>query len=478
MTGSSFADNKRLHDTAYDLKSMASCPICAADLAGFTATCPTCGASLEGLSLAVGTLIGAKYRIEAVLGQGGFGITYLAFHQALGERVAIKELFPEGSTRRGRHVVPPAELDFLEMKTKFLEEAITMQRFEHPNIVRIYNTFQVNSTAYIVMEALEGKTLGTALAADGAFPEARVLEIAWQLCDALTVVHAAGLLHRDVKPDNVFLSSSSQVILIDFGSARAFARGKLKRLTRLVTPGYAAPEQYATQAKFGTYTDVYGLAATLFHALEGQPPPTAPELMLGTKLEFRRAQQLRSGIELGLRVKVSERPPTVTAFLALLERLADTSAIGSAGVSQPMIATTVSGWRFEQTTFRKGLRKISYQSVHSIKVINENDWDSYLPRRKRIELNEFIFLVGFSSVVIGVQEGFIYYFTGIFLIFVSIFIWLIRKKGNPIKPQRFVVLTNGFLGAQDLETFDDKRTAVDFARTIQRYTNARLAILT
>lgn len=246
-----------------------------------------------------------------------------------------------------------------------------------------------------------------------------------------------------------------------------------------MTHGYAAPEQYATQAKFATYTDVYGLAATLFHALEGQSPPSAPELMLGTKLEFRHAKQLRPAIELGMRVKVHERPPTVTAFLALLEQLADPSGSTKAGISPSVTLMTVSGWHFEKTAFRKSLRKIAYRSVHSVKVINENDWDSYLPRKKSMTLSEFIFVLGIFGIAIGSRRGLVYFATGIVLMLVSIAMWLFqRRKNPPAKRRQFIVLVNGFFGAQDLETFDNKQAAVLFARTIQHYTNARLAILT
>ena len=284
------------------------------------ATCPTCGASLTSPALEIGAVIGGKYRVEQVLGQGGFGITYLALDSELAHRVAIKELFVDGSTRKANNVIPPIGMDFAQTKQKFLEEARVVQRFNNAGIVRVYGVFEANQTAYMVMEALSGATLTADVLANGAFPVKTVLELARQLCASLEIVHEADLLHRDIKPDNVFLSSDGRVVLIDFGSARGFAQGQVKRLTRLVTPGYAAPEQYASQAAFGTYTDVYGLAATLYYALEGQMPPMATDLMLGARLEFRNAGQLQAGLEAGLKVKVDERPQTVRDLLELLER--------------------------------------------------------------------------------------------------------------------------------------------------------------
>lgn len=299
---------------------MTTCPYCTSSLPELSATCPTCGASLASPALNIGAVIGGKYRVERVLGQGGFGITYLALDLSLDHRVAIKELFAEGSTRSGGKVIPPSGLDINQIKQKFLEEARTVQRFNHAGIVRVYGVFEGNQTAYMVMEALSGATLTADVLENGAFPVATVLELARQLCASLEIVHGADLLHRDIKPDNVFLSSDGRVVLIDFGSARGFAQGQVKRLTRLVTPGYAAPEQYASQAAFGTYTDVYGLAATLYYAVEGQMPPMATDLMLGERLEFRNTGQLQSGLEAGLKVKVIDRPQTVRDLLELLER--------------------------------------------------------------------------------------------------------------------------------------------------------------
>jgi serine/threonine protein kinase len=305
---------------SYNSLRMTTCPYCASSLQAASATCPTCGASLTSPALEIGAVIGGKYRIERVLGQGGFGITYLALDTALDYCVAIKELFVDGSTRSGVNVLPPIGIDFAQTKQKFLEEAQTVQRFNVAGIVRVYGVFEGNQTAYMVMEALSGATLTADIAENGAFPAKTVLELARQLCASLEIVHEADLLHRDIKPDNVFLSSDGRVVLIDFGSARGFAQGAVKRLTRLVTPGYAAPEQYASQAAFGTYTDVYGLAATLYYAVEGQMPPMATDLMLGARLEFKHAGQLQAGLEAGLRVKVDERPQTVRDLLELLER--------------------------------------------------------------------------------------------------------------------------------------------------------------
>jgi serine/threonine protein kinase len=299
---------------------MNPCPYCASSLPDGAATCPTCGAMLGSPALPIGSLIAQKYRLEEVLGQGGFGITYLAFDTVLEHRVAIKELFPEGSARRGIYVVSSNKAEFAETKQKFLQEARVVQRFSHPNIVRVYGTFEENETAYIVMEALEGQSLRAYVTAFGAMPEDDLLHFVSQLCSALERVHASGLLHRDLKPDNVMLTGDGRAVLLDFGSARDFVQGQERKHTRFITPGFAPPEQYASQANFGTYTDVYALAATVYFALEGHAPPDALDRLNGTPLpEPKNAIGFRHALYAGLELRVTERTQTVTAFKAQLE---------------------------------------------------------------------------------------------------------------------------------------------------------------
>lgn len=304
---------------------MNACPFCGQSVAPSDTTCSACGSPLGGFVLPENALLeDGKIRLERVLGQGGFGITYAAVSVALGIPVAVKEFFPEGSTRRGTQLVPPTTLlgqGFHETKTRFLEEARLLARFQHPGVVRVFDAFSENNTAYLVMERLEGETLGSRLARVGTLPSSEIESLSLELLDALQAVHDAGLLHRDLKPDNVFLSSSARAVLIDFGSARGYSGTKTVQHTRLVTPGYAAPEQYASSARFGPYTDLYGLAATLFHAASGQMPPSATDRFVGTPLPAlptSLSPGLRAAIEQGLRLNVSERPQSVREFLGMI----------------------------------------------------------------------------------------------------------------------------------------------------------------
>lgn len=311
---------------------MERCPYCASPIPSGAAACPACGMGVDvqgAFHLLVGTkLKGGRYTLGKVLGQGGFGITYLGADTQKNRPVAIKELFPEGSTRdRGtRRVVPPTALlgsGFAETMESFEGEARLLSRFKHPGIVRVYDIFEENGTAYLVMEFLKGQTLGKRLEKQGRLPPGEVERIARKLLEALEVVHKAGLLHRDIKPDNVFLHQDGRVVLIDFGSARQFARGKTQRHTRLVTPGYAPLEQYGTEGRFGPYTDLYALGATLYHALTGAPPPAATDRIQKDpplRLPPDTPPGLEQAIRRALEIRVDRRPQSVAEFRALLDR--------------------------------------------------------------------------------------------------------------------------------------------------------------
>jgi len=305
------------------------CPFCFSPLPDGFRICPACGAYVGGNLQALPgghSLHDGCYTIERVLGRGGFGITYRAVHNRLLMQVAIKELFLEGSTRQeDGFVIPPAGLGrdgLAEAKAKFLEEARTLAQFNHPGIVRVIDVFEENNTAYLTMEYLAGETLARRILRQGRLPVDEVEELARKVAAALSVVHAAGLLHRDVKPENIFITNDGRVVLIDFGSARAFVQGATTRYTRVVTPGYAAPEQYASQARVGPPTDIYGLGATLYHALAGNPPLPATDRLLGEPLPPLPdwvSPNLRLAVERALALNAAERPQTVAEFLALLD---------------------------------------------------------------------------------------------------------------------------------------------------------------
>jgi serine/threonine protein kinase len=224
-----------------------------------------------------------RYKIEDVLGHGGFGITYSALDKVLNVKVAIKEYLPRQSATRGEGQTKvsiftgEARKHYEYGLKKFLEEAQSIAQFaHHPNIVSARDYFEANNTAYMVMEYIEGVTLKEYLEQRGGkvpFEEAKAIMM--PVMDALREIHLAGLLHRDISPDNIYISTTGQVKLLDFGAARYFAGEQSKSLSVILKPGYAPEEQYRSSGKQGTWTDVYATGATIYRLISGKTPPEA-----------------------------------------------------------------------------------------------------------------------------------------------------------------------------------------------------------
>jgi serine/threonine protein kinase len=244
------------------------------------------------VALSNGTELAGEYRIERVLGAGGFGITYLADELALNRPVTIKEYFPTDFAARsgvGGDAAPRSEQcagDYRWGLDRFIEEAQTLAKFSHPNIVRVYRYFRANNTGYMVLHFEEGQSLKSWLKGLGRAPRQKELDaIVAPLLDALGSIHRSDFLHRDIAPDNIIIRNDGQPVLIDFGSARGELAAQSRTVSALVKPGYSPYEQYAeTSSQQGAWTDIYALSSTLYHAVTGKRPPDAPSRMIKDEL--------------------------------------------------------------------------------------------------------------------------------------------------------------------------------------------------
>ena len=326
------------------------CPSCGSNYESSLEFCPSCGGNrlVAHDSLPEGTeLNGGTFTIVRVLGQGGFGITYEGYDESLHRTVAIKELFPEGAVRQGVHVAVTSSKinEFIDEKERILREARSVASLNSPNIVEIYNIFQENDTVYIVMEFLKGQSLEQRINGVGPLPINDVVKIALDLCSALSEVHGNGLLHRDIKPDNVMLTEDDRTVLIDFGASREFVLDQTVQHTGRLTLGYAAPEQFTSRAKFGPYTDVFSLGATLFHALTGFRAKPAVERFQDneTTVSFPTQFQgpLGTAIQSALALHTNDRPANIDAFKDLLRGNANSTTTKLSASSAPSPDTSL-----------------------------------------------------------------------------------------------------------------------------------------
>ena len=312
------------------------CGACNYQNADNATVCQSCGcplgtgsaASPSTAGLQAGTKVdGGKFTVGKVLGQGCFGITYLGGDTTLGRSVAIKELFPQGCTRQGTTVHPSGTItagDYQVNKQKFVEEARTLAQFHHRGIVGVYSIFEENNTAYMVMEFVKGKTLQKLVDTRGPLPEKEVVSYIIQAADALDAVHEAKLLHRDIKPDNLMVTQDDRIVLVDFGTARAFASGKAKHMTAMLTPGYAPPEQYLQDARFGPFTDLYALGGTCYHLLTGEAPVPSIDRLGGVELQSPHqknhevSQAISSAVMWAMEMRTDARPQSAQDFIKAL----------------------------------------------------------------------------------------------------------------------------------------------------------------
>lgn len=266
-----------------------------------------------------------EYEILHTLGSGGFGVAYLAYDRELAHKVVLKEYLPAASATRlaGNTVVPTTskdEADFQWGLECFLSEARALVAFRtHRNIVSVLHSFRANNTAYMVMEYAGEFSLQQFLDGQTTLTQVQLLDLVLPLLDALETIHAAGVIHRDIKPGNILINDQAEPVLIDFGAARQALGERSHSIGTVLTPGYAPFEQYHSASPQGAWTDIYAMAAVMYRCVTGEIPPDSPARMetgevLTLKPRADYTPQLLAAIAWGLQVRAAERPQTVAAW--------------------------------------------------------------------------------------------------------------------------------------------------------------------
>jgi eukaryotic-like serine/threonine-protein kinase len=274
------------------------------------------------MTLARGDVLQNRYRIVSLLAQGGMAAVYRGWHTTLNVPIAIKEMRPQ----------PELDAQMLaQLRQQFRQEAAILARLEHPNLVDVLDFFEEGDKAYLVMTFIEGESLTEQIEREGALPEDRVLQWADQLLDALAYCHSQGIVHRDVKPSNIIIRPDGQAVLVDFGLVKLWDPDDPHTRTVMQgmgTPEYAPPEQYGAQpGHTDPRSDLYGLGATLYHALAGESPLTATDRMAGIR-RFNSVQDLNpqvsartdAAIAMAMELRVFDRFENAAEMKAALDK--------------------------------------------------------------------------------------------------------------------------------------------------------------
>ena len=293
-------------------------------------------------ALPIGYRLG-EYRIEKVLGVGGFGITYYAWDESLAKPVALKEYLPnEFALRRADAIVTPkstASADTYQWGLdSFLKEGQALAAFQHRHLNQVHRYFEANGTAYLVLEYIEGETLAARLKREGQLPEAAVRRLLTELLDGLAEVHSRGYVHRDVKPGNIMLRTlDGGAVLLDFGAARQAIGVRSRNITVILTPGYAPIEQYTARAEnVGPWSDLYTLGIVAYRAISGATEEQLVDAVTRVQLKHkgrteqdlppaavvgkgRYAAALLQAVDWAIQPEESERPQNAAALLKAID---------------------------------------------------------------------------------------------------------------------------------------------------------------
>jgi serine/threonine protein kinase len=309
------------------------CPNCFN--AGYSGgNCTSCGYTAlhnaESFALPAGTTLNDRYLLGRVLGIGGFGITYLAIDLQTGGKCAVKEYFPRADAVRqpNMSVLPQGRNadSFAHGLAVFTREAKTLSCFiGNELIVQVMDSFAQNNTAYFTMEHLDGINAKALMRANGGrVKPGLAMELLWSVAKALQAVHSHDMLHRDISPENIFITRDGRIKLIDFGATRYFMGDASRSLSIILKPGFAPPEQYSSKGVQGPWTDIYALAATYYNLVSGAMVPAAPDRMAGqphpslAEIDPVIYPQISLAIEKALAIDYRQRYQSIEQFAAAL----------------------------------------------------------------------------------------------------------------------------------------------------------------
>lgn len=315
------------------------CPNCLAQSESPNGVCEHCGFAINSYTvlphhLIPGSLVKQRYQVGRVLGEGGFGITYVGRDTVLNLKVAIKEFYMAGYVNRNHDAsatvfatLSTHQNTFTRNKEKFLSEARVLAHFyEEPGIVGVRDFCEENGTAYIIMDFLDGVNLKDYLDRKGRLSPDEAVALLMPVMRSLQRVHADGIIHRDISPDNIMVLEDGRTKLLDFGAAREVSQTDIKSLSVILKPGYAPEEQYRSKGHQGPWTDVYALAATLYRCIVGVAPDDSMERMYRDLLPAPADTDAACPIAIsnvimkGLAVRQPDRYQDIGTFLTDLEQ--------------------------------------------------------------------------------------------------------------------------------------------------------------
>ena len=320
---------------------MMRCLGCMAEYENGLKMCPLCGYEAgkitdSPLHMLPGTILLDRYLVGKVIGYGGFGVTYIGWDSILQQRVAIKEYLPSEFATRSMGQADVTVFggnkaqQFADGMAKFIDEAKRLAQFQSEDgIVRVYDSFETNNTAYIIMEYLDGETLTTFLNREGKVPIEKAVEMVTPVIRSLETVHKAGIIHRDIAPDNIMITKDGKVKLLDFGAARYATTSHSRSLTVIIKPGFSPEEQYRSRGDQGPHTDIYALGAVLYRMVTGETPPDALErraffenkkkdILVPPSKSCKIPKNIENAILNAMNVRIEDRTSSAGAFLQQL----------------------------------------------------------------------------------------------------------------------------------------------------------------